>query len=149
MNVSRRDPFSLLDMLHRDFDQIAGRRYGVNNAEDREYNIADWVPAVDIIEEADRFVLRADLPGVNPDDIDVNMENGILSIAGQRHQESMSNTDGVRRVERRVGKFFRRFSMPDSANPEQVTAKSANGILEVVVPKAPDVQSRRITVESA
>lgn len=149
MNMSRRDPFSLLDRLQRDFDQIASRHYGVNSAEDREYNIADWVPAVDIIEETDRFVLRADLPGVNPDDIEVNMENGILSISGQRHQETMSNTDGVRRMERRVGKFFRRFSMPDSANAEQVTAKSSNGILEVVIPKAPEVQSRRITVESA
>lgn len=149
MNISRRDPFSLLDMLHRDFDQIASRRYDVNAAEDREYNIADWVPAVDIIEETDRFVLRADLPGVNPEDIDVNMENGTLSISGERRQESMSNTDGVRRMERRVGKFFRRFSMPDSANPERVTAKSTNGILEVVIPKEPEVQSRRITVESA
>ena len=148
MNITRFEPWSLFDMLNRDFDRLANRRVGYPAGEDNGHSVADWVPAVDIVEEKDRFVLRADVPGVNPEDIDVNMENGILSVSGQRHHESTEEVEGMRRMERVSGSFFRRFSLPDSADAEQVTAKSANGILEVVIPKRAEVKSRRITVES-
>ena len=108
-----------------------------------------WVPQVDIVEEKDRFVLRADVPGVKPEDIDVNMENGILSVSGQRHEESREESQGVRRMERITGRFYRRFSLPDTANADAISAKSANGILEVTIPKQPEGKARRITVESA
>lgn len=149
MNLSRREPVSLFEMLHRDFDRMAARQHHNADADDRDHLVADWVPAVDIIEEDDRFLLRADVPGVSPDDIDINMENGILSVSGERRMETSSEAEGVRRMERRVGKFFRRFSLPDSANPEQISAKCSNGILEVIIPKEARVKARRITVEKA
>ena len=111
--------------------------------------VADWVPAVDIVEEKDRFVLRADVPGVKPEDIEVNMENGMLTVSGQRNEESGEDHEGMRRVERISGCFFRRFSLPDTANADAISATSKNGILEVVIPKQPAVQARRISVESA
>ncbi|MDX1403257.1 MAG: Hsp20/alpha crystallin family protein [Woeseiaceae bacterium] len=149
MNIARFEPWSLIDMLHRDLDQIAGRRFGMTNEENGGATVADWVPAVDIVEEKDRFVLRADVPGVNPDDIDVNMENGMLTVSGERHDEKTEETQGMRRVERVSGKFYRRFSLPDTANADEISARSTNGILEVVIPKQPAVQARRITVKSA
>lgn len=149
MNVTRFEPWNLINLMHRDLDQIAGRRLGLANNGDDGSNVSDWVPAVDIVEEKDRFVMRADVPGVKPEDIDINMENGVLSVSGERHSEKDEEADGVRRIERLSGRFYRRFTLPESANAEDISAKSANGILEVSIPKQAAVQARRITVESA
>ena len=149
MNVTRFEPWSLVNLLHQDLDQIAGRRFGLASGDNNGSSVADWVPAVDIVEEKDRYVLRADVPGVNPEDIDVNMENGVLTVSGERHHESTEEAEGMRRVERVSGKFYRRFNLPDTADAEEISAKSAIGILEVRIPKQPEVQARRITVESA
>ena len=149
MNVTRFEPWSLINLLHQDPDQIAGRRYGGAGTDNNGSSVADWVPAVDIVEEKERFVLRADVPGVKPEDIDVNMENGVLSVSGERHHESTVEAQGMRRVERVSGKFYRRFNLPDTADAQEISAKSADGILEVAIPKQPQVQARRITVKSA
>jgi HSP20 family protein len=149
MNVTRFEPWSLINLLHQDLDQIAGRRFGVVGSDNNGSSVADWVPAVDILEEKERYVLRADVPGVKPEDIDVNMENGVLSVSGERHQESSEEAKGMRRIERVSGKFYRRFNLPDTADAEEISARTANGILEVVIPKQPEVRARRITVKSA
>ena len=146
MNLVRFEPWSIADLMQRDFDQLAARRYGRN---DVETPVSDWVPAVDIVEDKDRFLLRADVPGVAPADIDVSMEDGVLTIAGERHTEKHEDADGIRRFERVSGRFYRRFTLPETADAEGIAAKSSNGILEVSIPKLPEVQPRRITVEAA
>ena len=146
MNLTRFEPWSVVDLLHRDLDRMATRRLGQSNADTTVY---DWVPAVDIVEEKDRFVVQADVPGVNPADIDVSMDAGVLTVSGHRETETKSDEDGVRRVERASGRFIRRFTLPDTADAEGITAKSKNGILEVAIPKQPEIQARRITVETA
>ncbi len=146
MNITRFEPWGVVDLLHRDFDRLAARRLPLN---DTDGAVTDWVPAVDIIEEKDRFVLRADLPGVQPTDIDVSMDAGVLSVSGQRCEEPRSEDAGVQRVERVSGRFFRRFSLPDTADAESIKAQSKNGILEVTIPKLPEVHARRIEVEAA
>jgi ABC-type polar amino acid transport system ATPase subunit len=80
--------------------------------------------------------------------IDVSMESGVLTVSGHREDETTEDLDGVKRIERLSGKFFRRFSLPESANAENITARTTNGILEVAIPKQPEVKARRITVES-
>lgn len=147
MNVTRFEPWNIVNLLHRDLDQLAERRFG--RLADSEHGVFDWTPAVDVVEEKDGFVLRADLPGVSVDDIDVRMENGVLSISGERHRESSENTDGLRRFERTTGKFFRRFSLPETTDAEGIKARSNNGILEISIPKQPEVQARRISIEAA
>lgn len=149
MNITRFEPWSVFDALQRDFDRLAGRRLAAGGRDDNGHSVADWVPAVDIVEEKDRFVLRADVPGVKPEDIEVSMENGILTVSGKRFEETSEEAEGVRRLERISGRFYRRFSLPDTANAEDITAKSDNGILEVVIPKLPEVKARRITVEGS
>ena len=102
MHVTRFEPWSLLNHLQRDFDQLAGRAaYGA--AIENGNTVADWTPAVDIVEDKDRFVLRADLPGVDRDDIEVSMEDGVLIIAGERRAEERSEFDGIQRFERVSG----------------------------------------------
>jgi HSP20 family protein len=146
MNLRRFEPWSIVDMLHRDLDRLAARHIP---AGDSDAVVTDWVPAVDIIEEKDRFVLRADVPGVDPANIDVSMDAGVLTIAGQRVPESQSEDAGLQRMERVSGRFFRRFSMPDTADAETVSAQCRNGILEVSIPKQPQVRARRIEVQAA
>jgi HSP20 family protein len=146
MNIARFEPWTFVDLLHRDLDRLVGGR---RVAGDDQSSVADWVPAVDIIEEKDRFVLRADVPGVLPEDIDVSMDNGVLSISGERHAIATGEDTGVQRIERATGRFLRRFTLPETADAEGVAARSANGILEVTIPKAPEIQARRITVEAA
>ncbi len=146
MNLTRFEPWSIVDLLHRDLDRLATRRLPQNDAQGA---VTNWVPAVDIIKEKDRFVLRADVPGVTPADIEVSMDGGVLSVSGHRFEESRSDEAGMQRVERVSGRFLRRFSLPDSADAEGVKAHSKNGILEVTIPKLPEVQARRIEVEAA
>lgn len=148
MNVVRYEPWRLLNQLHTEIDQLftpQRRRPG-----DEAANVAasDWTPAVDIKEEADRFVIHADVPGVEPKDIEVHMENGILTIKGERRSETQEEREGYKRIERVRGSFYRRFSLPDTANAEAITAKSQHGVLEVVIPKQQKVQPRRIEVIS-
>ena len=131
--------------MQSDFDRYLTPRFGRSV----ETPVSDWAPAVDIVEEKDRFVLRADVPGVARDDIEVSMEDGVLTIAGERHTEKRDNVEGVKRFERVSGKFYRRFTLPETADAEGIVARSANGILEVSIPKQPEVQPRRITVEAA
>ena len=146
MNLTRFEPWSIVDLLHRDLDRLATRRLPHDDAQGA---VTDWVPAVDIIEEKDRFMLRADVPGVDPANIEVSMDGGVLSVSGQRFDESRSDDAGMQRVERVSGRFFRRFSLPDTADAEGVKAHSKNGILEVTIPKLPEVQARRIEVDAA
>ena len=149
MNISRFEPWSLINLVQQDLEHWPRRRNVAPAQSDAGHSVADWVPAVDIVEEQERFVLRADVPGVKPEDIDVNMENGVLSVSGERPHESTEEAQGMRRVERVSGKFYRRFNLPDTADAQEISARSANGILEVVIPKQPQVQARRITVKSA
>lgn len=149
MNVTRLEPFNLINLLHRDLDFYAGRRATTPAAADDKRPAADWVPAVDILEEQDRFVLRADLPGVSPDAIDISMEKGVLTLAGERRQEAVDQADGLRRIERVSGTFRRRFTLPEAADAENISARSTNGILEVSIPKQPEVKARRIAVQAA
>jgi HSP20 family protein len=130
MSLVRFEPWSLVDRMHRDVSR-------------------NWVPAVDIYEETERFVVRADVPGVNPADIEVNMDNGVLSVAGERLSEDRSDIDGVSRFERVAGRFQRRFTLPETADADGIKAKSSNGILEISIPKQATVEARRITVEAA
>ena len=146
MNIRRYEPWSVFDLLQRELSPYGARRTAL--ADDNN-TVADWVPAVDIVEEKDKFVLRADVPGVDPAEIEVSMDGGVLSVSGERHTESSEESDGLKRVERISGKFYRRFSLPETANAEGIAAKSSNGILEVTIPKQPEIQARRITVEAA
>ena len=138
MRIARYEPWPFVDLINRDINRIAKRTAGTR-----------WVPAVDIIEEQDAFLLRADVPGVDNADIDVSMDNGVLSVSGERRAEDREEDTGTQRIERATGRFLRRFTLPDTADAEGITAKSRNGILEVTIPKLPEIQARRISVEAA
>lgn len=144
MFMTRYEPWSLLNQLSRELDRLNPTAPGGG---EEPAAVSDWVPAVDIREEKDAYVLHADVPGVDPKDIEVHMENGVLTIRGERKSESTEERENYKRVERVRGSFYRRFSLPDTADAERISARSANGVLEVRIPKQEKVQPRRITVE--
>ena len=116
------------------------------DTDDSSVVTSQWVPRVDVKEEKDRFVLYADLPGIDPDDIEVSMDKGILTIKGERSSETSEETERFSRIERRYGSFHRRFALPDSADPEGIQAHGRHGVLEIIIPKRPESAPRRIQV---
>jgi HSP20 family protein len=108
---------------------------------------SQWTPRVDIREEDKRFVISADIPGVDPKDIEVHMDKGILSIKGERKAESTEGNGNLTRVERSHGLFYRRFALPDSADPDGIAAQGRHGVLEISIPKKPETTPRRIAID--
>jgi len=146
MALMRYEPLNLLNQLQREVNRLfETSRFG---DEETGHMLADWMPAVDIREEPNQFVIHADLPGVELKDIEVTLENGVLTLKGQRAAEKKEETQQYRRVERVRGTFLRRFSLPDAVDAEKVAARCKDGVLEVVVPKREAAQPRRIAIES-
>ena len=133
--------------LQDEITQVFNRFFGNEDTDASAVVTAQWVPRVDIKEEAERFVIYADLPGIDPQDIEVQMDKGILSIKGERRSESTAETERFSRVERRHGTFSRSFALPDSANPEGITAAGRHGVLEITIPKRAETTPRRIQVQ--
>ena len=144
MNMMRYYPWSVFNPLQQEAARVFGSR--PQTAADRNATDEDWVPAVDICEETDRYVILADVPGVEAKDIEIQTEKGVLSIKGQRPPMAAAEHNLYKRVERLRGSFERRFTLPDAADAEHITARSSSGVLEVVIPKAAAVQPRKIVV---
>jgi HSP20 family protein len=144
MGLMRYEPWGLLDQMRREMERAVDTRA----EEGSSVATSDWVPAVDIKEHDDAFVIIADIPGVDPKNIEVHMDAGMLTIKGEKESEKKDEHEGYKRVERSFGSFYRRFSLPDSADAEKITAKSNHGVLEVRIGKQDKVQPRKIAVDS-
>lgn len=139
------NPWNLLDEFNREF----ARMLPAYADDDSRVVGSAWSPAVDIKEEDDRFVIRADIPGVSADDIDISMEKGVLTIKGERKHEAEENKEGFHRIERAYGTFMRRFSLPENVDADKISASSKDGVVELVLPKAvEDNQPKKITVNN-
>ena len=144
MTIVRYEPWALLSRFQRQLDRALSE-----TAEDASSASVSWIPHVDIREEAERFVVVADLPGVEAKDISVTAEKGVLTVRGERRSEKKSTAEGYERVERASGTFLRRFTLPESADAEAIKATHVNGVLEISIPKRPQEQPRRISVQAA
>jgi HSP20 family protein len=137
-----------MDRLHRDVDQLFSARM-LSEQDDESGEIGSWLPAVDIKEEDNQFLIRADVPGVAAEELEVTMEDGYVSIQGRRDTKVDSEQDGWRRVERVSGRFYRRFSLPDTADAEGIKAECKNGVLEIAIPKQARSLPRRIQIQAS
>ncbi len=138
MNMIRYQPWDLVDHL---FNGHGIRFAGEQNP------ISAWAPRVDVKEEAERFLIRADVPGVDPRDIEVSVEDGVLTISGERKTEEREESAGWTRVERHSGRFHRSFTLPETVNAEGVSAKGEHGTLEISIPKQAKAQPKKIEVK--
>lgn len=109
---------------------------------------AVWSPRVDVREEAERFVIRADVPGIDPAAIEVSMDKNVLAISGERATEPASASGQFSRQERPYGRFQRRFTLPDSVDAERITASNRHGVLEIAIPKKVQSAPRRIVIDT-
>jgi HSP20 family protein len=150
MALANYEPWSLLDRFNQQLNQLGYNDKSLSSNDNDFSNVvtSHWRPAVDIKEETGRFLITADLPGVDPKDIEITMENGILTIKGERQSEVRDETEGYKRVERVSGTFYRRFSLPDTADADRIEAKGKDGVLQVILPKHEKVQPRKIEVKS-
>lgn len=125
--------------LWREFNDIENWLSAANG---KPENASHWAPSVDVIEREDHYVLKADLPGVDRKDIDIVFEDGALTLKGERSDNTESDHDGYKRVERSYGVFRRSFRMPENIDVDNITAKSEHGVLEVRVPKQEKAQKK-------
>ena len=139
MTVVRYEPWALINRLRRELDQ------GFDSAT----RDASWTPAVDIHEEPGQFIVRADLPGVKPADIEVTADKGVLTLRGERQIEQRDVDGHYSRVERVSGKFVRTFTLPENVQTDAIKAQFKDGVLELTIPKAAKAEPRRIEVQAA
>ncbi|MDW3094626.1 MAG: Hsp20/alpha crystallin family protein [Gammaproteobacteria bacterium] len=142
MKLVPRDPFINAFPQMKDLSRF----FNMEMDDDNTLTSGNWTPAVDIAEKEDHFLIEADVPGVDPEDIEVSMENGYLTVKGERESESKDEKDGYSRVERLHGSFYRRFSLPETADLENVSATSNKGVLEIKVGKAEVAKPKKISV---
>ncbi len=151
MSAMRWDPFrdltSIQDEINQMFDRVFGRRGSVAGGESAAGRAA-WAPAVDISERQDAYVVTAEVPGVKPEDLDVTMEDGLLTIQGERHVEEETSDRQYHRVERRYGSFRRSVTLPSQVRADAIEASYSDGVLQVVVPKAEEAKPKKITVRT-
>lgn len=143
--ITRYEPISLLNEVNKMIEQ-AIRPTGKSDTSYVE--TSQWVPAVDIKEDKKQFVILADLPGVDKNNINISMENNILTIKGSRPEPTKEEQNSYCRTERVRGNFHRQFTLPDTADESKIEAKAEKGILEIIIPKKEMAQSRLIKIQS-
>ncbi len=146
MAVTRYEPGSVVSQLQDEINRVFT---ALSSASDSSGATAGWIPPVDITEYADRFELAVDLPGVDPDKVEITLEDGVLSLSGEREEsrpEGASAEQVRMRIERGHGRFFRRFVLPETVDAERVRASGRHGVLEITIPKQAKALPRRIKV---
>lgn len=147
MTVVRYEPWNALNQLHSQLNRLFDREY--DNGAASSAATADWIPPADIEEYSDRFVLKLDVPGVDVSAIDITLDQGLLSVSGERAKDAVAKEVERSRTERPYGRFHRRFTLPDTADAAGVHATGRNGIVEVTIPKQPKAQPRRIQIAAS
>jgi HSP20 family protein len=139
--MTRWDPFRDLGRLQDEVNRLF---------DDRAYRTGEsvgWTPPCDIFEDAEGVTLRFELAGVEPKDVDVRFENGVLTVRGERKLEAEDKRENYHRIERSYGTFTRSFSLPGTLDPERIKAEAKNGVLAITLPKKAEAKPRAIQVK--
>jgi HSP20 family protein len=147
--LSRRDPFEMLDALHEELSRLWGRGWPLTWPTRRlAPGTSEWAPRVDVFEKNGNLIVKAELPGIRKEDVQVTLDQGDLEIKGERKSESEVKEDNYYRSERSYGSFYRRMALPFEVKPEQIKATLKDGVLEVSMPRPPESkpEPRKISV---
>jgi HSP20 family protein len=115
----------------------------------QEETCASWTPPVDIVEKGDDLIIRAELPGIDKNEIEIRVEDGTLVLSGERNRETETEEARVYRIERTYGRFTRSFRLPTTVDATKITARYENGVLEVVLPKAEEAKPKKVKIQAA
>ena len=139
-----RDLLSLQDRMNRLFDESAR---GTGHGREEDWTTGTWAPAVDIYEQGGDLVLKAELPGVDSKDVDVRIENNVLTLKGERKVDHEVKRDNYHRVERAYGAFTRAFTLPTTVDTTKVKADFKDGVLRIVLPKREESKPKQVQIE--
>lgn len=144
MAIVRWEPFRELTTLHDEMNRLFSTMF--DGSVNGQTTMRRWMPAMDLIETDDHFVLRADLPGLTENDVNIEVEDNVLTVSGERKAEQEINKDGYHRIERAFGSFRRSLELPEGVDAEAVTASFDRGVLEVLIPKPEERKPRKIQI---
>ena len=145
MAIVRWEPLRELTTLQNEMNRLFGTVFDTP-AQGNGATMRRWMPAMDLVETADHFVLRADLPGLSEEDVNIEVEDRVLTVSGERKAEATENRDGFHRMERAFGAFSRSLTLPEGVDPEAVAASFDRGVLEVRIPKPEQRKPRKISI---
>jgi HSP20 family protein len=146
MALARWEPARELTSLQTDMNRLFNSFLDTTTAGNGD-TARRWIPAMDVVETDEHFVLKADLPGLAEDDVHVEVEDNVLTVSGERKAEHEDKRDGYVRVERSYGSFRRSLSLPEGVDPEAVSATFDKGVLEVRIPKPEQRKPRRVAIQ--
>ena len=150
MTIVRWEPFrgllSLQERMNRLFEESAR---GLNRGQEEDWTMGAWAPPVDIFEQGNDVVLKAELPGVDPKDVDIRIENNVLTLKGERKLEDQIKQESYHRVERSYGSFTRAFTLPSTVDTGNVKANYKDGVLRITLPKREEAKPKQSQVQIA
>jgi HSP20 family protein len=146
MAIIRWEPARELQSLQHEMDRLFGSLFDTPVTPGSGGGLRRWIPAMDLDEEGNQYVLRADLPGVSEKDVNVEFEDNVLTVSGQRKAEHEERREGLHRVERASGSFSRSLTLPEGIDPDSVKASFDKGVLEVRIPKPEQRKPRRVAI---
>ena len=147
MTIVRWEPLRELNSLQSDMNRLFNTVFDAPSGTSGSV-MRRWMPPMDLVEGADHFVLRADLPGMSEEDIQIEFEDGILTVSGERRAEHDEREEGFHRVERSFGTFSRSLTLPKGVDADAVSASVDRGVLEIRIPKPEQRKPRRINIAS-
>jgi HSP20 family protein len=145
MTIVRWEPLRELNSLQSEMNRLFNTVFDTPSGTSGNV-LRRWMPAMDLVESGDHFVLRADLPGMSEDDVNIEFEDGTLTVSGGRKAEHEDSNEGFHRVERSFGSFSRSLTLPQGIDPEAVTASFDRGVLEIRIPKPEQRKPRKIAI---
>lgn len=149
MNLVRWDPFRELEEVSDRLNRVFGRSLTAKSEGKETMTVADWTPSVDISETESEYVIKAELPEVKKDDVKITLEEGVLSIQGERKHEKEEKGKKFHRIERAYGRFVRSFVVPDYVDEAKIKAEYQDGVLQLHLPKSEKAKPRAIEVKVA
>ena len=147
MALVRWEPVRELSSLQNDMNRLFNTFFDTSTAGNGATTPRRWIPAMDLVETEDHFVLKADLPGLTEQDVHIDVEDDVLTVSGERKSEHEDKREGYVRVERSYGGFRRSLTLPEGVEPEAVTASFDRGVLEVRIPKPEQRKPRRVAIQ--
>jgi HSP20 family protein len=145
--IVRWDPFKEVATLQDRMNRVFGEAWGRTHRPDEDYISGSWMPAVDVRESKDALEISTELPGIEPKEVEVSVENGVLTLKGSRQFEKATEGETYHRVERAYGSFERSFSLPTNVDPEKVQAVYRHGVLHLTLPKREEAKPRSISIK--
>lgn len=148
MAIIRWEPARELNSLQQEVNRVFGSFFDAPTGGDGAVP-RRWIPAMDLVESGDHYVLRADLPGLGEDDVTIELDDRVLTVSGERRSESEQRGDGYHRIERATGSFSRSLTLPEGIDGDAIEAAFDKGVLEIRIPKPEERKPRRVAIKAS